>query len=87
MKKKIFIGFGLLGIAFTGAAFTANKAKMANHYIQKPGQCVELITTTNCDTESSNECLESDGTGPWPVFETRINPAQCETPLFRPDQP
>lgn len=84
-KNKVFFGLALLGIAFSGAAFTANKTMQMTHYIQKPGECIALNATTNCDLESSNPCEENDGTGDWQVFESQANPTQCATPLSRPD--
>ena len=88
MKKKLFIGLGLFGIAFTGAAFTANRALLTNHYIQKPDSC-EPIPPTECDLMSANQCNENDGTGNWPVYQSQNSedPDQCETKLFRPTKP
>lgn len=85
MKKRLFIGLGLLGVAFSGAAFTASKSLQANHYIQKPNNC-QAIPVTGCDRPTTVECLFSDGTGTWNVYEFRTNAAQCNTQLYDREQ-
>lgn len=85
MKKRLFIGLGLLGVAFSGAAFTANKSLQANHYIQKPNNCQE-IPLTGCDEPETVECLYNDGTGNWNVYKFRTNAAQCTTLLYDREQ-
>lgn len=85
MKKRLFIGLGLLGVAFSGAAFTANKSLQANHYIQKPNNCQQIPMTT-CVKPPSNDCKYTDGTGTWNVYEFRTNSAQCNTLLYDREQ-
>lgn len=81
MKKKIFIGLGLLGVAFSGAAFTANKSLQANHYIQKPNNC-QQIPLTECGLNNTPVCTYNDGSGTYNVYQSRSNAAQCSTQLF-----
>lgn len=79
-KNKVFFGLALLGIAFSGAAFTANKTMQSNHYIQKPNECAAIPETT-CETPENDNCLRSDGTGTYQVFEQQVNPSTCDQPL------
>ncbi|MGJ1285091.1 DUF6520 family protein [Sphingobacterium spiritivorum] len=81
MKKRLFIGLGLLGVAFSGAAFTANKTLQTNHYIQKPNNC-QQIPVTECEVAATPLCSYDDGTGTYNVYQLRSNAAQCNTPLF-----
>lgn len=80
MKRNLFFGLALFGIAFAGAAFTANKNLQANHYLQKPTECLAIPVTT-CVIPAGSDCLRSDGTGTYQVFGQRTNPATCNQRL------
>lgn len=89
MKKQLIAGIALMVFAFAGAAFTANKSLQTWHYIQKPGECKQIIVT-NCNTMASNLCREEDpdevDTTLYQVYQSLhpTNPALCQTQLFRP---
>lgn len=78
--------FGLLlaGVAFSAAAFTAKETVLANHYIQKPGEC-KAIPVTNCIPNNQVACFASDaGVGSFRVYQVQLNDEECDVPLFLP---
>lgn len=82
-KNKVFFGLALLGIAFSGAAFTAKGSLQTSHYIQKPGEC-KMISNTGCVENRPTQCQAQDPeelTDQYPVFLNQSSASSCSTPL------
>lgn len=81
MKKKLFIGVALMGVAFSGAAFTANRTLQMNHYIQLDEAC-EPIPLTKCTTDPNPVCKEWDGSQFRDVYESQGDGVTCQNQLY-----
>lgn len=84
MKKRFFFGVALIGLAFTGAAFTANKANQSNHYVQLPSSC-EPIGLTGCVPNRTIQCQEFNAGALRDVYQSEGDGTTCSTRLYDPN--
>lgn len=79
MKKNLFFGLALFGVAFAGAAFTSKRGLQTPHYILKSGVC-EAIPNTGCE-DPGQTCFYNEAGVSYPVYQNQTSEQACNTRL------